>query len=69
MCGLLLWCPIMPGGAAYCNDGGARYGECSGIFWRNDSEHELGESPPGGMAAPVKKLISELKKNSNVTNG
>jgi A/G-specific adenine glycosylase len=31
--------------------------------------YELGESPPGGMAAPVKKLISELKKNSNVTNG
>jgi A/G-specific adenine glycosylase len=31
--------------------------------------YELGESPPGGMAAPVKKLINELKKNCNVTNG
>jgi A/G-specific adenine glycosylase len=36
----------------------------------NDSTwYELGESPPGGMAAPVQKLISELKKISNVTNG
>jgi A/G-specific adenine glycosylase len=31
--------------------------------------YELGEPPPGGMAAPVQKLISELKKISNVTNG
>jgi len=31
--------------------------------------YELDESPPGGMAAPVQKLISELKKISNVTNG
>jgi len=31
--------------------------------------YELSEPPPGGMAAPVQKLINELKKNSNVTNG
>ena len=31
--------------------------------------YELDEAPPGGMAAPVQKLISELKKISNVTNG
>ncbi len=31
--------------------------------------YELDESPPGGIAAPVQKLISELKKISNVTNG
>ena len=31
--------------------------------------YELGESLPGGIAAPVQKLISELKKISNVTNG
>jgi prepilin-type N-terminal cleavage/methylation domain-containing protein/prepilin-type processing-associated H-X9-DG protein len=30
--------PSSFGGAAYCNDGGAHYGECSGIFWRTDSE-------------------------------
>ena len=31
--------------------------------------YELDESPPGGIAAPVQNLISELKKISNVTNG
>ncbi len=31
--------------------------------------YELDESPPGGIAAPVQKLISELKNISDVTNG
>jgi hypothetical protein len=31
--------------------------------------YELDEPPPGGIAAPVQNLISELKKISNVTNG
>ena len=35
----------------------------------NSTWYELGESPPGGIAAPVQKLIHELKKISNVTNG
>ncbi len=30
--------------------------------------HRLDELPPGGIAAPVKKLIDQLKKSSNVTH-
>ncbi len=30
--------------------------------------HRLDEPPPGGMAAPVRKLIERLKKSSNVTH-
>jgi A/G-specific adenine glycosylase len=28
----------------------------------------LDDEPPGGMAAPVRKLINSLKTNTNVTN-
>jgi hypothetical protein len=30
--------------------------------------YRLGEAPPGGIAAPVRKLIDQLKKSSNVTH-
>ena len=37
-----------------------------------DSDHttwyRLDETPPGGIAAPVRKLIDQLKKSSNVTH-
>ena len=29
--------------------------------------HRLGDAPPGGLAAPVRKLIEQLKKSNNVT--
>ena len=31
--------------------------------------HELDAAPPGGFAAPVKKLIEQLKKSEHVTHG
>lgn len=34
----------------------------------NTTWHRLDESPPGGIAAPVQKLIEKLKKVSNVTH-
>ncbi len=30
--------------------------------------HRLGDAPPGGVAAPVKRLIEQLKKSENVTH-
>ena len=30
--------------------------------------HRLNDAPPGGMAAPVKKLINQLKKSENVAH-
>ena len=30
--------------------------------------HGLNDAPPGGMAAPVKKLINQLKKSENVAH-
>jgi len=34
----------------------------------NTTWYRLDETPPGGIAAPVKKLIDQLKKGSNVTH-
>ena len=34
----------------------------------NTTWYRLGEPPPGGIAAPVQKLIDHLKKSSNVTH-
>ena len=34
----------------------------------NTTWYRLDESPPGGIAAPVKKLIDQLKKSSDVTH-
>jgi A/G-specific adenine glycosylase len=34
----------------------------------NTTWYRLGETPPGGIAAPVQKLIDQLKKSSNVTH-
>ncbi len=31
--------------------------------------HQLDAAPPGGIAAPVQKLIDELKKAAHVANG
>jgi len=30
--------------------------------------YRLDDTPPGGMAAPVRKLIDQLKKSENVTH-
>ena len=34
----------------------------------NTTWYRLDETPPGGIAAPVRKLIDQLKKSSNVTH-
>ena len=45
-------------------DGAARTAADDDSTW-----HSLHTAPPGGMAAPVQKLIDELKKASHVANG
>ena len=41
-----------------------RVGDANAKTW-----HELDAAPPGGFAAPVKKLIEQLKKSGHVTHG